>query len=72
MRTKSFRFVMAGMVLMSIYTSAIAQSSGFDPTRMDRSADACDDFFQFANGTWVENTENTDWSAKGMSMPFER
>jgi putative endopeptidase len=24
---------------------------------MDRSADACDDFFQFANGTWVKNTE---------------
>ncbi|HEX3101706.1 MAG TPA: M13 family metallopeptidase, partial [Pyrinomonadaceae bacterium] len=22
----------------------------------DRSADACDDFFQFANGTWVKNT----------------
>jgi putative endopeptidase len=24
---------------------------------MDRSAEACDDFFQFANGTWLKNTE---------------
>ena len=42
---------------MSIYTSVMAQSNGFDTSRMDRSADACDDFFQFANGTWIKNTE---------------
>lgn len=45
------------VVLMSIYTSAMAQSSGFDTSRLDRSADACEDFFQFANGTWVKNTQ---------------
>src|SRR6266700_5809817 len=51
------RFVTALVVVMSVYTSMLAQSSGFDVTRMDRSANACDDFFQFANGTWVKNTE---------------
>ena len=45
------------VIVMSIYTSVIAQSSGFDTSRMDRTADACDDFFQFANGTWIKNTE---------------
>src|SRR5437016_13901887 len=51
------RFITALMVVMSVYASMLAQSSGFDVSRMDRSADACDDFFQFANGTWVKNTE---------------
>ncbi|HEV7701427.1 MAG TPA: M13 family metallopeptidase [Pyrinomonadaceae bacterium] len=50
------RFIAASAVVMSIFTSALAQS-GYDTSRMDRSADACDDFFQFANGNWVKNTE---------------
>jgi len=32
-------------------------SFGFDASGMDRSAAAGDDFFSFANGTWVKNTE---------------
>ncbi|MEP6947077.1 MAG: M13 family metallopeptidase [Acidobacteriota bacterium] len=51
------RFVTTLVVIMSLYTCTMAQSSGFDTSRLDRSADACDDFFQFANGTWVKNTE---------------
>jgi putative endopeptidase len=35
----------------------MAQVKAFDTSRMDRNADACDDFFEFANGTWVKNTE---------------
>ncbi len=35
----------------------MAQSSGFNVANMDRSADACDDFFQYANGNWVKTTE---------------
>jgi putative endopeptidase len=50
------RFIAAAAVVMSIFTGAMAQS-GFDTSRMDRSADACDDFFQFANGNWIKNTE---------------
>lgn len=32
-------------------------SFGFDATGMDRSVAAGDDFFGFANGSWVKNTE---------------
>src|SRR5258706_7904640 len=52
-----FRSVTALAIVLAIWSGALAQSSGFDTTRMDRSANACDDFFQFANGTWVKNTE---------------
>ncbi|MEP6849427.1 MAG: M13 family metallopeptidase [Acidobacteriota bacterium] len=51
------RFFSALLILASVYASALAQSTGFDTSRMDRTANACDDFFQFANGTWVKNTE---------------
>jgi predicted metalloendopeptidase len=37
--------------------TTFAQSKGFDTSRMDRSTDACDDFFQYANGTWLKTTE---------------
>jgi putative endopeptidase len=30
---------------------------GFDTTRMDREAAACNDFYQFANGNWLKTTE---------------
>jgi putative endopeptidase len=57
MRILSFRFVVALTVLLSIWAAALAQSSGFDTTRMDTSVDACADFFQYANGTWLKKTE---------------
>ena len=57
MRASLFRVVAASAIAISICNGAFAQSSGFDTSRMDRSTDACDDFFQFASGTWVKNTE---------------
>ena len=30
---------------------------GLDPNALDRTADPCDDFYQFACGTWVKTTE---------------
>ncbi len=57
MHLRLFRLVTTLMIVFSIWTTAFAQGSGFDTSRLDRSADACDDFFQFANGTWVKNTE---------------
>jgi putative endopeptidase len=57
MRIRSFRFLTAVFVVYALGISALAQIKAFDTSRMDTSADACDDFFQFANGTWVKNTE---------------
>ncbi len=36
---------------------AVLGDFGFDATGMDRSVQPGDDFFDFANGTWVKNTE---------------
>jgi len=33
------------------------ESVGLDPAALDRSANACTDFYQFACGSWVKNTE---------------
>ncbi len=45
------------LVLFSFTFSTLAQSGGFDTSRMDTSADACNDFYQYANGTWLKNTK---------------
>ena len=57
MRNTFFRYFMAAFVLYALSIGALAQVKAFDTSRMDRNADACDDFFEFANGTWVKNTE---------------
>ena len=57
MRKKSFQFVTALAVLISMSGAAFAQSKGFDTKRMDTTVDACNDFFQYANGTWLKTTE---------------
>jgi putative endopeptidase len=57
MHKNFLRFITAMTVTFSMCNFAFAQVKAFDTTRMDRTADACDDFFQFANGAWVKNTE---------------
>jgi len=47
----------ASFMLLAISAGAFAQSKGFDPSRMDTSAQACTDFFQYANGNWIKTTE---------------
>ncbi len=57
MHKYNFRLAIGAVLLFAFGTSAFAQTNGFDVTRMDKTADACTDFFQYANGTWLKNTE---------------
>jgi putative endopeptidase len=57
MHTTFFRSAAAAALLFSLCTTTIGQGKGFDTGRMDTSADACHDFFQYANGTWLKTTE---------------
>lgn len=54
---RRLNYLLVLTVMLSLWTSATAQNTGFDITRMDNSAEACTDFFQYANGTWLKNTE---------------
>ena len=56
MRSTLKRYFVALFVFATLTSSALGQTA-FDISRMDRNADACEDFFQFANGTWVKKTE---------------
>ncbi len=56
MRNFNFRLTVVITILLSICVSAFAQNKGFDTSRMDKSVEACTDFFQYANGTWLKNT----------------
>ena len=57
MRKFYFQSTAALAVILTLWTAALAQSKAFDTSRMDTTTDACQDFFQYANGTWLKNTE---------------
>jgi putative endopeptidase len=58
MRSSNFRAAAALALTFSLALGALAQGGrGFDPTRMDTSAAACTDFYQFVNGNWLKATE---------------
>src|SRR5688572_8924899 len=54
---KTFFRISAAAVMFSLCVTTFAQNKGFDARRMDTTADACTDFYQFANGTWLKTTE---------------
>jgi len=54
----SLRLITALTIAASFYSTATAQNvPAFDVTRIDDSTEACTDFFQYANGSWVKKTE---------------
>jgi putative endopeptidase len=61
MRFFNFRVACAALVACALGLAALAQTGGsgrgFDKSRMDETASACNDFYQYANGTWLKATE---------------
>ncbi len=57
MRNTFYRAFTAFLIAASFCVQAFAQTKAFDPARMDRSANPCNDFFQYVNGTWLKNTQ---------------
>src|SRR5215213_5504360 len=57
MRTNVLRKISAGVLLTAIGVVALAQSKGIDLSYMDTSVNACDNFYQFANGGWLKKTD---------------
>lgn len=51
-----FRF-MTFLIAVSTVSAVSAQNKGFDTSRMDTNVEACTDFFEYANGTWLKNTQ---------------
>jgi putative endopeptidase len=56
-----FNYKVAGALvlacLLGLAAGARQGGRGFDKSRMDTSAAACTDFYQFVNGTWLKTTE---------------
>lgn len=52
-----FRFAAFFAASLLLSATAFAQNKGFDTSRMNKSADACTDFFEYANGTWLKETQ---------------
>ena len=53
----SSKFFTALVLLIAIgLSTAFGQGRGYDPSSMDKNTSACNDFYQFANGTWLTKT----------------
>ena len=51
-------FLACGLVISFSVVSTFGQTGrGYDPANMDKSISACTDFYHYANGTWLKNTE---------------
>ena len=57
MRTGIFRTVATGAFLAAMCITSLGQSKAFDPANMNTAVEACTDFFEYANGTWLKKTE---------------
>jgi putative endopeptidase len=51
------RKLVSFIMLLSMCLAAMAQTGGFNPSRMDTGTLACDNFYKYTNGTWLKNTE---------------
>ena len=57
MHNSVLRLITAAVVVVFSAALLLAQGKGFDTSRMDTSVDACTDFFEYANGSWLKSTQ---------------
>jgi putative endopeptidase len=57
MRINPLRELGAGVLLAALGFVALTQGRNIDLSYMDTSVNACDNFYQFANGGWLRKTE---------------
>ena len=57
--TNSQKSLVAFALLLAISLTAVFGQTrrGYDLSSMDKNTSACTDFYQYANGTWLKNTE---------------
>src|SRR5882672_9984865 len=56
--TNSQKSLVALVLLLAMsLASVFGQNRGYNPANMDKNTSACTDFYQYANGTWLKNTE---------------
>ena len=57
MRDFYLKFIVVCSFMLSLTIIVCAQNKGFDVKNMDKSVDACTDFFQYTNGAWIKRTK---------------
>ena len=57
MRNFYFRSMVILTFILALVAISSGQNKGFDINRMDKSVSPCTDFFQYANGNWLNKTE---------------
>lgn len=67
MRNFYFKFFVLSAFILSLAVFAFGQNKGFDTSRMNKSVSPCTNFFQYANGDWLNKTEipgdQTSWGS---------
>src|ERR1039457_7318219 len=72
MRTLRDSFCALLVLLISSAPFALSQTSslhGIDLTDLDRKAGPCDDFYEFANGTWRANNPRSEEHTSELQSP---
>ncbi len=57
MHRSLFRSAAAAAAVIVAASFCLGQGKGFDTSRMNKTADACTDFFEYANGSWLSSTQ---------------